>query len=62
TANPPAKGMVFDKWIGRSESQYFEGIDQWIRSTGYIEDIYDSTTFVTLLDFITTVRATYKEK
>ena len=62
TANPPAKGMVFDKWIGRSEPQYFEGLDQWIRSAGYIEDIYDSTTFVTLLDFITSVRATYKEK
>ncbi len=39
TANPPAEGMVFDRWIGNSEPQYFEGMDQWKKSTEYIEDI-----------------------
>ena len=62
TANPPAEGMVFDKWIGNTEPQYFEGIDKWISNTGYIEDIYSSTTFVTKLDFYTAVKATYKKK
>jgi hypothetical protein len=62
TANPPAEGMVFDRWIGNSEPQYFEGMDQWKRSTEYIEDIYDSTTFVTQLDYVTSVTATYKRK
>ena len=61
-ANPPAEGMVFDRWIGNSEPQYFEGIDQWYRSSEYIDDIYSSTTFVTKLDYLTSVTATYKEK
>ena len=54
--------MIFDKWIGNTEPQYFEGIDKWITNTGYIEDIYSSTTFVTKLDYITSVKATYKKK
>jgi hypothetical protein len=62
TANPPAEGMVFDKWIGNTEPQYFEGIDKWISSTGYIEDIYSPTTFVTTLDYITAVTASYRKK
>ena len=62
TANPPAEGMVFDKWIGNTEPQYFEEIDKWISNTGYIEDIYSSTTFVTKLDYYTAVKATYKKK
>ena len=62
TADPPDEGRVFDKWIGNAEPQYFEEIDKWNRNTRYIEDIYDSTTFVTILDYITSVRATYREK
>ena len=62
TANPPAEGMVFDKWVGNSEPQYFEDIDKWLNNTEYIEDIYSSTTFVSVLDYITTVTATYKKK
>ena len=61
-ADPPAEGMVFDRWVGNAEPQYFEGIDQWKRSTEYIEDIYSATTFVTDLDYITTVKATYRKK
>jgi hypothetical protein len=61
-AKPPAEGMVFDRWVGNSEPQYFEGIDQWYRSPEYIDDIYSSTTFVTRLDYVTSVTATYKEK
>ncbi|MDG2382234.1 MAG: hypothetical protein P8N76_11235 [Pirellulaceae bacterium] len=59
-ADPPAEGMVFDRWVGNGEPQYFEGIDQWKRSPEYIEDIYSTTTFVTDLDYITTVKATYR--
>jgi len=62
TANPPAEGMVFDKWVGNSEPQYFEDIDKWLNNTEYIEDIYSSTTFVSVLDYITTVTATYEKK
>ena len=62
TANPPADGMVFDRWIGNAEPQYFERIDQWKRSREYIEDIYSSTTFVTDLDYVTSVSATYRKK
>ncbi|MDB4632423.1 hypothetical protein OAG35_00855 [bacterium] len=62
TATPPAEGMVFDKWIGNAEPQYFEKIDQWKRSREYIEDIYSSTTFVTDLDYVTSVSATYRKK
>ena len=61
-ADPPAEGMVFDKWIGNTEPQYFEEMDKWISSTGYIEDIYSPTTFVTILDYTTAVTATYKKK
>ena len=62
TADSPDDGMIFDKWIGNTEPQYFEGIDKWISNTGYIEDIYSLTTFVTKLDYITSVKATYKKK
>jgi hypothetical protein len=62
TADSPGDGMVFDKWIGNTEPQYFEGINKWISNTGYIEDIYSSTTFVTKLDYITSVKATYRKK
>lgn len=62
TADSPDDGMVFDKWIGNTEPQYFEGINKWISNTGYIEDIYSSTTFVTKLDYITSVKATYRKK
>ena len=62
TADSPDDGMVFDKWIGNIEPQYFEGINKWISNTGYIEDIYSSTTFVTKLDYITSVKATYRKK
>ncbi len=62
TADSPDDGMIFDKWIGNTEPQYFEDIDKWISNTGYIEDIYSPTTFVTKLDYITSVKATYKEK
>ena len=61
-ADSPDDGMVFDKWIGNTEPQYFEGIDKWISNTDYIEDIYSSTTFVTKLDYITSVKATYRKK
>lgn len=62
TANPPAEGMVFDRWVGNAEPQYFERIDQWKRSREYIEDIYSSTTFMTDLDYVTSVSATYRKK
>jgi len=62
TANPPAEGMVFDKWVGNAEPQYFERIDQWKSTTEYLEDIYSSTTFVTDLDYVTSVSATYRKK
>lgn len=61
-ADPPAEGMIFDRWVGNADPQYFEGIDQWKRSTEYIEDIYSTTTFVTALDYITTVKATYRKE
>jgi len=61
-ADPPAKGMVFDKWIGFTEPKYFKEVDKWISSTGYIEDIYSSTTFVNILDYNTSVKAIYKKK
>lgn len=35
--------------------------DQWKRSTEYIEDIYSATTFVTDLDYVTRVKATYRK-
>ena len=38
-ADSPDDGMVFDKWIGNTEPQYFEGINKWISNTNYIEDI-----------------------
>lgn len=60
-ADPPAEGMVFDRWVGSAEPQYFEGIDQWKRSTEYIEDIHSATTFVTDLDYVTKVKATYRK-
>jgi hypothetical protein len=56
------KGMVFDRWVGNTEPQYFEGVDQWYHSSEYIGDIYSPTTFVTRLDYVTSVTATYKEK
>ncbi len=62
TANPPAEGMVFDKWIGNAEPQYFEKIDLWKSTTEYIEDIYSSTTFVTDLDYVMSVSASYRKK
>ena len=62
TANPPAEGMVFDRWLGNAEPQYFERIDLWKSSTEYIEDVYSSTTFVTDLDYVTSVSATYRKK
>ena len=61
-ADPPAEGKVFDRWVGNAEPQYFEGIDQWKRSTEYIEDIYSTTTFVTDLDYVTTVKATFRKE
>ena len=48
-ADPPAEGMVFDRWVGNAEPQYFEGVDQWYHSSEYIDDIYSPTTFVTRL-------------
>ena len=62
TATPPAEGMVFDKWIGNAEPQYFEKIDLWKSTTEYIEDIYSSTTFVTDLDYVMSVSASYRKK
>jgi hypothetical protein len=61
-ADPPAEGMVFDRWVGNAEPQYFEGVDQWYHSSDYIDDIYSPTTFVTRLDYVTLVTAIYKEK
>ncbi|MDB4664984.1 hypothetical protein OAE97_01405 [Verrucomicrobia bacterium] len=61
-ADPPTEGMVFDRWVGNTEPQYFEGVDQWYHSSEYIGDIYSPTTFVTRLDYVTSVTATYKEK
>jgi len=61
-ADPPAEGTVFHRWVGNAEPQYFEGIDQWKRSTEYIGDIYSTTTFVTDLDYVTTVKATYRKE
>ena len=60
-ADSPGAGMVFDKWIGNSEPQYFERLDQWYRSSEYIDDIYSPTTFVTKLDYVTSVTATYRK-
>ena len=61
-ADPPEEGMVFDRWVGNSEPQYFEGVDQWYRSSEYIDDIYSPTTFVTKLDYVTSVTATYRRE
>jgi len=47
TANPPAKGMVFDKWVGNSF---------------YIANIKSATTTVTMPNANFTVTASYKRK